>query len=172
MLLELFNKLLALFMTPKEGPKAPPSSISAPGLQIIKDHEALRLTAYKPTPNDVWTIGWGHTKTAKQGMVITKEKAEELLKGDVRWVEEALKKHVKVPLNQNQFDSLSSLVFNIGETNFSGSTLLKRLNQSDYLGAADQFLVWNKQRNKKTGQLEVLNGLVKRRAQERELFLK
>ena len=99
-------------------------------------------------------------------MKITKEKAEELLRQDVAWVEEALKKYVKVSINQNQFDALASLVFNIGETNFAGSTLLKKLNQSDYAGAADQFPRWKYQKG-----IE-LAGLVKRRAQERSLFLK
>jgi lysozyme len=49
-----------------------------------------------------------------------------------------------VPLTQNQFDALVSLVFNIGGGAFRKSTLLKKLNAGDIQGAADQFLVWNK----------------------------
>lgn len=71
-----------------------------------------------------------------------------------------------VPLSQNQFDALVSLVYNIGETAFSNSTLLKKLNAKDYQGAADQFPRWNK------GGGQVLKGLVRRRADERDLFLK
>ena len=67
---------------------------------------------------------------------------------------------------QNQFDALSSLVFNIGEGGFSSSTLLRLLNSKDYEGAANQFPRWNKQKGR------VLNGLTKRRQEERQLFLK
>ncbi len=51
---------------------------------------------------------------------------------------------VAVPLTQNQFDALVSLIYNIGEGNFASSTLLKMLNAGNYRGAADQFLVWDK----------------------------
>lgn len=141
-------------------------------IDLIKKHEGLRLKAYLPTPNDVWTIGWGHTKTAKQGMVISEAKAEELLRSDVKWVEETIAKVVTVPLNQNQYDALASLIFNIGAGAFSRSTVLKRLNAKDYQGAADAFLMWNKQRNRTTGLMQVLPGLTKRRQEERSLFLK
>lgn len=136
----------------------------------IKKHEALRLTAYLPTKNDVWTIGWGHTKTARQGMVITEAQAEQLLRGDLDWVEDTIKKLVKVPLEQNQFDALASLIFNIGGSNFTKSTVLRKLNAGDYKGAADAFLMWNKQRDKVTGRMTPLKGLTIRRNEERALF--
>lgn len=140
-------------------------------IDLIKRHEGLRLQAYLPTPNDKWTIGYGHTKTAHKGMIITESKAEELLRQDLAWVEDCIKKLVKVPLTQNQYDAVASLVFNIGEGNFSGSSVLRRLNDKDYQGAADAFLMWNKQRSKTTGKLGVLKGLTKRREEERKLFL-
>ena len=132
----------------------------------IKKWEALRLKAYMPTPNDVPTIGYGHTKTAKMGMVITEEDAERLLREDLDWVEEALEELVEVPLSQPQYDALASFVFNIGRTNFAKSTLLRKLNASDYAGAAQEFPRWNKQKGK------VLKGLTRRRADEREMFLR
>jgi GH24 family phage-related lysozyme (muramidase) len=135
-------------------------------IDIIKKHEGLRLEAYLPTPNDVWTIGYGHTHTTKQGMKITAGQAESLLRKDILWVEKAVNKLVVVPLTQNQFDALSSIVFNIGEGAFSTSTLLRLLNSGDYEGAANQFPRWNKQKGR------VLNGLTKRRQEERQLFLK
>lgn len=135
-------------------------------INIIKKHEGLRLEAYLPTPNDVWTIGYGHTHTTKQGMKITAGQAESLLRKDILWVEKAVNKLVVVPLTQNQFDALSSIVFNIGEGAFSTSTLLRLLNSKDYEGAANQFPRWNKQKGR------VLNGLTKRRQEERQLFLK
>lgn len=134
-------------------------------IDIIKKHEGLRLEAYLPTPNDVWTIGYGHTHTTKQGMKITEAQAEALLRKDIAWVEEAVNKFVVVPLTQNQFDALASFVFNVGEGAFSKSTLLRLLNSGDYEGAANQFLRWNKQKGR------ILKGLTKRREEERKLFL-
>lgn len=133
--------------------------------ELIKYWEELRLEAYLPTPNDVWTIGWGHTKGVKKGDTITVEEAKDFLREDIAWAEAAVNDLVKVKLNQNQFDALVSFVFNVGTTNFKKSTLLKKLNAGDYNGAAEQFPRWNKQKGK------VLNGLVKRRADEMQYFL-
>lgn len=152
-------------------PKASSEPTGVHNVNIIKAHEGLRLEAYLPTPNDVWTIGYGHTKTARKGMKITHRGAEELLKQDLAWVERTIARRVKVPLTQNQYDALASLIFNIGAGAFTRSTVLRRLNASDYEGAADAFMMWTKQRNRKTGKLEVLSGLVKRRSSERKLFL-
>lgn len=135
----------------------------------IKKWEALRLRAYLPTPHDVWTIGYGHTSTAYEGMTISEKQAEKLLRQDLAWVREALAEHVKVPLSQEQYDALASFVFNLGAANFKSSTLLRKLNAMDYLGASDEFLKWNKQRQ--NGRLVVLRGLTRRRKHERELFL-
>lgn len=145
-------------------PKSP-KAMSLGDVELIKESEGLRLRAYLPTPNDVWTIGYGHTKTARPGMKITQRGAEELLKQDLAWVEAALARYVKVPLTQNQYDALASFVYNLGATNFKNSTLLKKLNAGDYQGAADQLPRWNKQKGK------VLRGLTTRRAKERTLFL-
>jgi len=134
-------------------------------LGIIKKSEGLRLEAYLPTPNDVPTIGYGHTKGVKMGQHITINQAEQFLLEDVAWASDAVNRLVKVKLTQNQFDALVSFVFNVGATAFSKSTLLRLLNAGDYKGAADQFLRWNKQAGK------VLRGLDTRRKEERALFL-
>lgn len=134
-------------------------------ISVIKEHEGLRLEAYLPTPNDVWTIGYGHTHTTKKGMKITQEQADELLRKDISWAEDAVNKHVKVALTQNQFDALVSFTFNVGASAFAASTLLRLLNTGDYTGAANQLLRWNKQKG------VVLKGLTKRREEERKLFL-
>jgi lysozyme len=134
-------------------------------ISLIKKHEGLRLEAYLPTPNDVWTIGYGHTHTTKQGQKITEAQAEALLRKDITWAEEAVNKSVVVPLSQNQFDALVSFVFNVGAGAFGSSTLLRLLNSKDYEGAANQFLRWNKQKG------VALKGLTKRREEERKLFL-
>lgn len=146
-------------------------NIGSKGIDLVTEFEGLYLKAYK-CPAGVWTIGYGHTgkvggKQICSGMVITKEKAISLLKNDMANSESYVKKYVKVPLNQNQFDALVSFQFNTGA--LGNSTLLKKLNKKDYSGAADQFLVWNKAHV--NGKLTVLNGLTRRRQAERKLFL-
>lgn len=140
--------------------------IGTAGLEIIKDFEKLRLQTYLPTPNDVPTIGYGHTRGVTWGMVITVEEAEEFLLSDCISAENCVNREVLMPLRQNQFDALVSLVFNIGNRAFVNSTLCRYLNLGKYEEAAEQFPRWNRQG------VEVLSGLSRRRARERELFLK
>lgn len=135
----------------------------------IKKWEGLELEAYL-CPANVWTIGYGHTKTARPGMVITKAEADHLLRQDLRWVDQAINEYVKVDLNQNQFDALSSFIFNLGSGNFKSSTLLKKLNKGDFKGAAEEFLRWDKARV--NGKLVSLRGLRLRRQDEKDLFLR
>lgn len=135
------------------------------GIEIIKKYEGLRLKAYK-CPAGILTIGYGHTKNVKQGDTITETQAEILLIYDLIDIENCIKKNVKIPLNQNQFDALVSLCFNIGCGNFLKSTLLKKLNEGKIAEAVKEFLKWNKAGGKE------LAGLTKRRQAEMELFLK
>ncbi|MGP5893649.1 lysozyme [Pseudomonas aeruginosa] len=134
------------------------------GLSLIKSFEGLRLQAYQDSVG-VWTIGYGTTRGVSAGMSITKEQAERMLLNDVQRFEPELGKLVKVALNQNQWDALMSFVYNLGAANLASSTLLKLLNRGDYQGAADQFSRWVNAGGKR------LEGLVKRRAAERVLFL-
>ncbi len=136
---------------------------SQKGLDLIKSFEGLRLSAYK-CPADVWTIGYGTTAGVKPGQTITKERAEELLRDDVKRFEGQVLRLVKVPLTQGQFDALVSFTYNLGAANLGNSTLLRLLNAGDYKGAAAQFDRWTKAGGKE------LPGLVKRRAAERALF--
>ena len=143
---------------------------SSNGTSLIKEFEGFVANAYL-CPAKVWTIGIGTTiypngVKVKKGDKCTLEQAHEYLAHDMIEFEKTVNDSVKVPLSQNQFDALVSLAYNIGSGAFKNSTLLKKLNAKDYAGAADQFLVWNK------GGGKVLNGLVKRRASERALFLK
>lgn len=139
------------------------------GISLIKEFECLRLRAYDDGIG-VWTIGIGtirypNGKRVQKGDVITEAQAEEYLKHDLNNFEKTINEVVKVPLTQNQYDAIVSLTYNIGAAAFSRSTLLKRLNNKDYKGAADQFLAWNKAGGK------VLRGLIRRREAERALFL-
>ena len=138
--------------------------VSQRGIDLIKLHEGLRLRSYL-CPANVWTIGYGHTGNVTNNQVITSEQAESILKSDLKRFELGVMNAVKVDLNQNQFDALVSLAFNIGLGAFTGSTLVRLLNAGDYNGAAGQFERWNQ------GGGKVLQGLVRRRDDERALFL-
>ena len=131
---------------------------------FITGKEDFREKAYKPTPNDVWTIGYGHTEGVKEGDKITRQQAEELYKQDFKKYSSALK-NVTVPLNDNEKVALTSFIYNVGQGAFKSSTLLKKLNEGDKEGAANEFSKWVYQKGEK------LNGLVDRRKKERELFL-
>ena len=124
----------------------------------------MELEAYLDAV-DVWTIGYGHTKTAEPGMVITEAQAEELLREDLAEFEEAVTEAVEVSINSNQFSALVSFCFNLGAGSLFQSTLLKLLNQGDFQGAADQFPRWDKAGG------QALEGLTRRRKAERALFL-
>lgn len=151
---------------------APPTAMmttSAAGRKAITEREGNKLTAYQDG-GGVWTIGVGHTSaagkpTVTKGLKITAAQSDEILSRDLKDVEKAVLKGLKVLVTQNQFDALVSLAFNIGNTAFTKSTLLEKLNAGDRAGAADQFLVWNKDNGK------VVQGLVNRRKSERLQFL-
>ena len=145
------------------------------GLELLKRFEGLRLNAYLDTAG-VPTIGWGSTRYADGTKVKLGDKlksradADQLFLVTLRYFASEVNRLVKVELTQNQFDALVSLVYNIGVAGFAGSTLLRKLNAGNYIGAADQFLVWHKSR--KNGVLVVNEVLVNRRIQERALFNK
>ena len=134
------------------------------GIDLIKKFEGCRLQAYKPTPDDVWTIGYGHTKNVKQGDNITQLQAETLLMSDLQIFEKEINK-LNLNLTQNQFDAIICFVFNVGVAKFKKSTMLKFLEAGHYPLAAGQFDRWVYQGKQK------LSGLVKRRKAEKELFL-
>lgn len=133
------------------------------GVALIKSYEGLKLTPYL-CPAGVWTIGYGHTRTVWQGMKITAEEADEILREDLQYVERALSRLVKVPLCDNQFSALASFVFNVGVLNFEKSSLLRLLNRGWYEQVPAQLIRWNKAKG------EILGGLARRRADEGRLW--
>jgi len=134
------------------------------GKDLIKKYEGLKLTSYL-CPAGVPTIGWGHTYGVKLNRTISVAEAEVLLDHDYQQAEDDVNSLVKVPITENELAALTSFVFNLGATALSTSTLLRKLNHSDYKGAAAEFDKWVYSGSKK------LNGLIKRRAEEKELFL-
>lgn len=139
------------------------NTLSAQGVDLIKGFESLRLNAY-PDSAGVWTIGYGHTGGVRPGDRITEAQAEAYLRQDTAWAQQAVRDRVTVPLSQQQFDALTSFVFNVGQGAFESSTLLRKLNAGDYAGAQAQFGRWVHAGG------EVLQGLISRRAAEAELF--
>ncbi len=122
-------------------------------------------------PASIPTIGHGSTRYADGtkvkliDMPITEVEAIELLRKTIVAFEKCISKNVKISLSQNQFDSLVSFIYNVGCGNFEKSTLLKKLNEEDYTGAAGEFVRWNKSNG------VPLRGLTARRLAERDLFL-
>ena len=141
--------------------------ISDAGVELIVSFESVRLTAYRD-PVGIWTIGVGHTgPDVRPGVRITRPRAMELLRRDLAGAEAEIRRLVKKPLNQAQWDALVSLVFNAGSAPLHG-TLGRLLNAGDYKGAAGQFGRWVKGTQK--GQLVTLPGLVRRRAAGEKMF--
>lgn len=140
----------------------------ATGLNLIKGYEGLRMSAHY-SPGEEWTVGYGHTSTARHGMSVSEGDAERLLRQDVQPIEKLIADTVRAPLNQNEHDAIVSLIFNIGEENWKRSTVLRKLNEGDKLAAARAFEMWTKARV--NGELVALDGLVRRRAAEKSLFL-
>ncbi len=139
--------------------------VNANGIALIREYENLRLTPYL-CPGHIWTVGYGHTRTVRPGMKITADQADALLDDDLRLVERAIVRLVKVPLTNNQFAALASFVFNVGTANFERSTLLKLLNRGWYEQVPAQLMRWNRAAG------EVLGGLARRRAAEARLWNK
>lgn len=100
-------------------------TISSDGKMLIKTCEGLLLEAYRCKAG-VWTIGWGHTSGVVEGMKITREEAEKFFEDDISVVESFLNK-MGINFRQNQFDALTSFIFNIGTLAFKRSTCLKRI---------------------------------------------
>ena len=133
------------------------------GIDLIKKHEGFRSKAYRCSAN-VLTIGFGHTLNVKSTDVIDKAQAEVFLRQDVEFAEKEVNRH-NLNINQNQFDALVSFVFNLGVGNFARSTLLRKI-KSDPNDPTirKEFERWIYAGGK------VLNGLVKRRKEEADLY--
>lgn len=134
------------------------------GIELIKRFEGCRLKTYI-CPAGVFTIGYGHTGAdVKSGLKITQEEAETLLKNDLKAFEKGVQRIIKKELTQNQFDALVSFAYNLGLESLRKSTLAKLINQGKIKEAANQFERWVYANGVK------LNGLIRRRKAEKELF--
>lgn len=156
-----FRKAVAAAMSAGTGEM----TVSDRGVELVAKYEGCRLEAYK-CPAGVWTIGYGHTAGVTQGQVLpSKEAAKALLKEDLKkyggYVNDCIRKGlIQFSLNQNQFDALTSFCYNCGNGN-----LQKLVSGRDAATVADKFPAYNK------GGGRVLEGLTRRREEERALFL-
>jgi lysozyme len=141
---------------------------SRAAVDLIASFEGFRARAAR-TPDGRWTLGFGHVATAREGLTVTRAEAEDLLRWDLRPVEDQIRQSALTPLNQNQFDALVSFAFNIGLSNFATSDVLGYLNQGQPIAAALAMHAWRRARV--NGRVLVVDALVRRRAAEAALFL-
>ena len=141
-------------------------TLSAAGFLSLLQSEGYTSRAVIPIKGDVPTIGFGTTAGVKMGDTITPQAAVSRALSDVSKFEGALKRCVKVPLNQGEYDAYLSLSYNIGSGAFCGSTLVRKLNAGDYAGACEQVLVWDKAGGRR------VQGLTARRNREYAQCLK
>ena len=140
-------------------------------VNMIKHHEGFVRKPYQD-PIGLWTVGVGHLigdgkslPKEWKGKVLSDEEVDELLFEDLERFEIGVERLTKVYLSQGQFDALVSFSFNVGLGNLQSSTLRAKLNRGDYEGASNEFPKWRRAGGK------ILPGLVKRRADEKALFL-
>ncbi|MBL8556400.1 MAG: lysozyme [Phenylobacterium sp.] len=142
--------------------------VSRAAIELIKRFEGYRRTAAQ-LPDGRWTIGYGHTLTAREGAEVSEPDAEALLVYDLIAVQHAVNEGLLAPVTQNQFDALNSFAFNVGTDNFRRSQVLKRLNAGAAVQAACAMELWRKADFE--GERIVIDALVRRRAAEKALFL-
>lgn len=146
----------------------PRHQVSRAAIELIKSFEGYRRKAAQ-LPDGRWTIGYGHTLTAREGAEVSEADAEALLMYDLIQVAHAVNEHSYTPLTQNQFDSLCCFAFNVGVDNFRRSSVLRRVNEGQLLQAAAAMEMWRKADFE--GERIVIDALVRRRSAEKTLFL-
>ncbi len=146
----------------------PRHRVSRTAIELIKRFEGYRRNAAQ-LPDGRWTIGYGHTLTARQGAEVSEADAEALLIYDLIAVAHEVNERVFTPITQNQFDALCSFAFNVGLDAFRGSQVLKRLNEGQVVQAGCAMELWRKAEF--GGERIVIDALVRRRAAEKMLFL-
>ena len=130
-------------------------SLSAAGLLAICGYEGFSDTVYIPVPGDGPTAGFGHKDSRlRVGEIVTSAQALAWLGSDVKTAEEAVRRCVRVPLYQHEFDAYVSFAFNVGGGAFCSSTLVKKLNAGDYAGACGELKRWIYSGGVKYGGLE------------------
>jgi GH24 family phage-related lysozyme (muramidase) len=140
--------------------------LSARGANLIATFEGFRSCPYRDAVG-VWTIGFGSTRgVGPNSRCMSRAEALERMMREVDATYGAAINRLGLPLNQNQFDALTSFVYNVGPGGVAASTTVgKRLRARDWDGAANALLAWDKAGGR------TLLGLTRRRQAERALFL-
>jgi lysozyme len=139
----------------------------AKAIALITEFEGFSATAYKLPGEIYYTIGYGESNARiKADSVTTKEEALQFVNKRLIELSNQINKLVNVPLTEGQYCAILSFAYNVGINAFSASTLLKELNNRNYVGASEQFKRWVKGCDSKP-----MGGLVRRRASEVKLFL-
>jgi lysozyme len=139
-------------------------------IKMIKHHEGVRLKPYQD-PIGLWTVGVGHligdgkTLPIEWFRTFTMDEIDEILKKDLMRFERGILRLCPNNLTQPRFDALVSFAFNVGLGNLQASTLRQKHNRGDIVGAAKEFLRWNKAGGK------IFRGLTVRRQDESNLYL-
>lgn len=149
-------------------------SLSDKGLDFIERHEVLKEKEYQDSAGNP-TIGYGHRIWPNEAEdfrhPIDKDTARQLLALDVEEAEAAVRRLVRVPLSQQEYDALVSFTFNVGGGGFAGSSVRKHLNAGNYVDAATAMMLWIKSRDPKSGKPKFDQGLYNRRLAEHHRFL-
>ena len=143
--------------------------ISSETIAQIKLLEGFRPRA-TPLGDGRWAVGYGHVASTQRTSIVTRAQADLLLRYDLNVISEALSGLVYTPLNLNQIDALGSFVYNIGLDAFEGSAVLRLINAGALLEAATSMEQWC--HATVAGQSQEVDGLIRRRAMEKALFLK
>ena len=137
--------------------------LSKTGIELLKHFEGCELKAYQDSVG-VWTIGYGHTKGIYEGLEITQSEAEKMLVDELPEYEGYITDKVVPMLQQHEFDALVCWGYNLGPTNLSSSTMLKKLNAGEFKEVPFQMKRWDKAGG------QPLLGLTRRRNAEALLF--
>lgn len=166
----IIQAIFEFFSAKREAPAAPTTppkiGMSPAGLRVLRYFEGLRLTAYQDAVG-VWTIGYGNTgPDVKPGMTISIDQANEMLERRLeREFVPGVLAVITRSMRQHELDAMVDLAYNVGVAAFQKSTLVRKFNDGDRVGAANEFLRWDKAGGKS------LLGLRRRRAADRALFL-
>ena len=163
-------------------PDSPVTKVSETCIHMIKHHEGVRNKPYRD-PIGLWTVGVGHVIDTHHLRIpldqrdniplpdgwdreLTDAEVDDILAKDLINYERGVARYCPAAVNnQSQFDALVSFAYNAGLGNLQRSQIRMKANRGDIEGAADAFMQWTKAGGKE------LPGLVKRRTDERRMFL-
>lgn len=134
------------------------------GAGTVSYYEGVSNKAYLD-PVGIWTICYGETKGVDKGDYKTDEECLDSLAEELTEHHKKMVMYIKTPISQKEEAAYLSFTYNVGVGAFSKSTLLKKLNSGDRVGACNQLLRWDKAGGKK------LKGLTLRRQSENKLCL-